>query len=98
MQLVISGRHTHLTKTDKEQIEKKLEKYKKKLPDLLKAEVVLNLEGERHDMEIIVHIPHTNPLVARTSAASNTMALDLAIQKMDNLVSKHLGKKHDLHK
>lgn len=95
MQLVITGRHTQISQSDKALIEEKLEKYKKKISGLTKAEVIVNLEAERHNLEIILHVSHQNPLIVKTSAGNNATALDLAIQKLDNLVSKMTGKRHD---
>lgn len=98
MQVVISGRHTNLTNGEKSVIEEKLQKYAKKISGLTKTEIIFNLEGDRHLVEMILHVAHNNPLVAHTEAPSNLAGLDLAIQKMDNLVSKMNGKRHDHHK
>jgi putative sigma-54 modulation protein len=98
MQVVISGRHTHLRDGEKDIIEEKLHKYEKKVSGLTKTEVVINVEGDRHLIEIIGHVAHSNPLVAHAEATSNLAALDLAVQKMDNLVSKLNSKRNDHHK
>jgi ribosomal subunit interface protein len=98
MQILISVRHTHLTESEKSVVEEKLAKYEKKVSDLTKIEVTFNLEGDRHLLELNFHVAHHNPLVARTEAPSNLAALDLGIQKMDNLVSKMNGKRNDHHK
>jgi ribosomal subunit interface protein len=98
MQTLISGRHTSLREGEKRVIEEKLQKYAKKLNGLTKTEVVLNVENDRHDIEIILHVAHSNPLIVHTSAQDNLAALDLGIQKMDNLVSKHIGKLQNHHK
>ena len=97
MQVVISGRHTNLRDGEKSTIEEKVLKYEKKVTGLTKSEVVVNLEGDRHSVEIILHVAHNNPLVAHAEAASNLGALDLAIQKMDNHVSKLNSKRQDHH-
>ena len=98
MQTVISGRHTSLREGEKRVIEEKLQKYAKKLSGLTKTEVVLNVENDRHDIEIILHVAHSNPLIINASAQDNLAALDVGIQKMDNLVSKHIGKLQNHHK
>lgn len=98
MQVVISGRHTHLTNGEKSTIEEKIEKYGKKVSGLIKTEVIVNLENDRHLTELILHVAHNNPLVAHAEATSNLGAMDLVIQKMDNLVSKLNGKRNDHHK
>jgi len=98
MQILITGRHTHLTEGEKATVEEKLSKYEKKIAELSKIDVIFNLEGDRHLLELIFHVAHQNPLVAKTEAPSNLAALDIAIQKMDNLVSKMNGKRNDLHK
>lgn len=98
MQLVISGRHTQLRASEKNMITEKLNKYEKKIPGLTKAEVVVNVEGDRHDIEVILHIAHNNPIVAHTSSSSVPAAIDFSIAKLDNLVSKFLGKKNNHHK
>ena len=97
MQVVISGRHTSLRDGEKNTIEEKVLKYEKKVNGLTKTEVIINVEGDRHLMEIILHVAHNNPLVAHAEASSNLAALDLAIQKMDNHVSKLNSKRHDHH-
>jgi len=99
MQIVISGRHTQLREAEKHNFEEKVQKYKKKLPDLTKMEIVLNIEHEdRHEVEIILHVSHSNPLIAKALSSSNYAAMDLAIQKLDNIVSKFLGRKNDHHR
>lgn len=98
MQVVISGRHTNLRDGEKEVIEEKLQKYERKLTGITKTEVVCNVENDRHLIEIIMHVAHSNPLVAHAEAPSNLAAMDLAVQKMDNLVSKLNSKRHDHHK
>ena len=98
MQVVISGRHTNLRDGEKIVIEEKLQKYEKKVSGLTKMDAVINLEGDRHLVELIAHVAHSNPLVAHSEATSNLAALDLAIQKMDNLVNKLNSKRHDHHK
>lgn len=98
MQTVISGRHTSLREGEKRIIEEKLQKYERKVSGLTKTEVVLNVENDRHDIEIILHVAHSNPLIVHTTAPNNLAALDMGIQKLDNLVSKHNGKLHDHHK
>jgi ribosomal subunit interface protein len=98
MQVVISGRHTSLRDGEKSVIEEKLQKYEKKVSGITKTEVICNQEGDRHNVEIILHVAHSNPLVAHAEAPSNLAALDVSIQKMDNLVSKLNSKRHDHHK
>ena len=98
MQIVISGRHTQLREAEKNNFEEKVEKYKKKLPEITKLEIILNIESDRHDIELILHIAHANPLIAHSSSTSNYAAMDLAIQKLDNIVSKFLGRKNDHHR
>jgi ribosomal subunit interface protein len=97
MQILITGRHTNLTEGEKAVVEEKLAKYEKKIAELTKIEVTFNLEGDRHLLELNFHVAHHNPLVAKTEAPSNLAALDMAIQKMDNLVSKMNGKRNDRH-
>lgn len=98
MQIVISGRHTHLRDSEKQLIEEKVSKYERKLQGLTKIDAVINLEGDRHDLELILHVAHNNPLVAHGTASSNAGACDVVIQKMDNLVSKLLSKRNDHHR
>ena len=97
MQLLISGRHTELRASEKEHIKAKLAKYEKKIQGLTKTEVVINVEGDRHDLEIIMHVAGENPLIAHVSSSNNMAALDLAIEKLDNTVSKFLGKRNQHH-
>lgn len=98
MQVVISGRHTQLREAEKKNFEEKVEKYKKKLPELTKLDIVLDVQNDRHEVELILHIAHANPLIAKAESTSNYAAMDLAIEKLDNTVSKYIGKKHDHHR
>ncbi len=98
MQLVISGRHTHLSDTEKQVFADKLEKYDKKVQGLTKADVIVNVEHDRHDVEVILHVAHSNPLVAKSTATTNYAALDLVIGKLDNIVSKMNSKAHNKNK
>ena len=98
MNIVISGRHTSLREGEKRVIEEKLQKFDRKVTGITKTEVILNVENNRHDIEIILHVAKSNPLIANASAQDNLAALDVGIQKLDNLVSKHNGKLHEHHK
>lgn len=95
MQIVISGRHTNLSQRDQEMIREKMSKYERKLSNLTKIELVVNIENDRHDVEGILHVAHSNPLVAHASAHNNQGALDQVVSKLDNLVSKFTGKQQN---
>ncbi len=98
MQLQITGRHTHLTDEERAVFSEKLGKYEKKVAGLTKIDAVVNSEGGRQDAEVILHVAHSNPIVARASAVSHMAALDLIIGKLDNLVSRLNEKMHNHHK
>ncbi|MBF0196102.1 MAG: ribosome-associated translation inhibitor RaiA [Planctomycetes bacterium] len=98
MQIVISGRHTNLRDGEKKLISEKLAKYERKVQGLTKVDAIVNVEGDRHGIELILHVAHSNPLVAKAEATSNAGACDVAISKLDNLVSKLMGKRNDHHR
>lgn len=98
MQLVISGRHTHLNALEKEMLAEKLRKFERKIQGLSKIEVVVNVEGDRHQLETILHVAHSNPLVAHATAGSNLVALDMVMSKLDKAAAKLNGRLHNRHK
>lgn len=98
MQIAITGRHMHLNALEKEVLSEKLRKFEKKVPGITKIDVVVNMEGERHSLEAIVHVAHSAPLVAKAEASSNLMAMDMVVAKLDNMAVKLHGKKQDRQK
>ncbi|MBF0244017.1 MAG: ribosome-associated translation inhibitor RaiA [Planctomycetes bacterium] len=98
MQILISGRHIDIGSHEKEVIEEKLGKFEKKLPGLTKTEVIVKMESSKVNLEAILHIAHSNPIVASASSDSILGSLDLTMSKLDKMVKKISDKVHDHHR
>ncbi len=88
MELNITARHLKLTPAISQYAQKKLDKAKKYFGRLVWAQVVLDVEKNRHKAEFIVHATgHT--FTAKEESIDLYAAIDLASDKIDEQLRRH---------
>ncbi|OGR89285.1 MAG: ribosomal subunit interface protein [Elusimicrobia bacterium RIFCSPLOWO2_01_FULL_59_12] len=88
MELNMTARHLKLTPALSEYAQRKLEKAKKYFGRLIWAQVILDVEKNRHIAEFVVHAArHT--FTAKEESADLYAAIDLASDKIDEQLRRH---------
>jgi putative sigma-54 modulation protein len=88
MELNITARHLKLTPAIAEYAQKKLEKAKRFFDHLIWAQIVLDVEKNRHLAEFVLHAPdHT--FTAKGESTDLYAAIDMASDKIDEQLRRH---------
>src|SRR5688572_24949239 len=88
MELHMTARHLKLTPAIADYAQKKLEKAKKYFGALIWAQVILDVEKNRHIAEFVIHAAgHT--FAAKQESADLYAAIDLASDKLDEQLRRH---------
>jgi putative sigma-54 modulation protein len=82
MQVNITARHIKLTPAIAEYVQKKLEKAKRYFEDLIRAQVILDVEKNRHIAEIVIRAAGRT-FTAKEESLDLYAAVDLASDKID---------------
>jgi putative sigma-54 modulation protein len=88
----ITGRHTSVTDAMKRQANEKLGKLERHNDMLTRAEIVMNIEGERHLVECIAHTKVGGRVVGKAEHSDMYAAIDLLLDKMDHQLKKQKEK------
>ncbi len=94
MQIIITARHFDLTNTIRDHVESECEKLGKYFDQIMNAHFVLSLENNRNNVEMIFSIPR-NSLKSVASASDMYVAINDAVDKMENQIKKLKGKWFD---
>jgi len=97
MSIIVSGRHVDVTEAMKEYAENKLGAVLEDKHKISSARIVLNLEKNRHKVEIIVHGKGLH-IEAGTESYDMYESIDEAIGKVERQIERHFDKKQDHHK
>ena len=96
MQINLSARHGHLKQEDQQLITEKVEKIRKYYDRINSIEVTVDLErADSPHVEINVSAEGSPDFISTATAASVLVALDLAVQKVEQQVRKHKEKVTD---
>jgi putative sigma-54 modulation protein len=88
MQVNITARHLKLTSAIADYVQKKLEKAKRFLDPLIWAQVILDVEKNRHIAEIVIHAAgHT--FMAKEESTDLYAAIDLASDSIDGQLRRY---------
>src|SRR4029077_3995407 len=88
MQVNITARHLKLTPAISDYVQKKLEKAKRFLDNLIWAQGVLDVSKQRHSAEIIIHAAgHT--FTAKEESIDLYAAIDLASDNIDEQLRRY---------
>jgi putative sigma-54 modulation protein len=96
MQRIISSRHFHADADTKAFIERRLDVLEGEYNKLTSARVVLDQQKLNYHAEIILHGKHVE-IEAEGKATDLLPAIDLAIEKAERQLRKHLDKIQDHH-
>ncbi|MHC4828969.1 MAG: ribosome hibernation-promoting factor, HPF/YfiA family [Planctomycetota bacterium] len=92
MEITISGRHTSVTQAMKRHATEKLSRLERHNDMLTRAEVVMNVEGDRQTIEMIAHCRKGGPLIGKVEHDDMYAAVDLLVDKMNGQVRRHKEK------
>lgn len=94
MKVNITARHLELTSALKEYAQKRLGHIKKLTDRVTVANIVFNVEKDRHTAEVTIGVSK-NKINARATAGDMYAAMDLVIDKVVKQLKKHLEKMKD---
>ncbi len=88
MNIIIRGKNIDLTNALKEYVEKRIGKLDRYFEGLDEAQVTLNVEKERHRVEVTVPV---NGMILRGEEETTDMysSIDLVLEKLERQISKH---------
>ena len=95
MDINITGRHTSVTEAMKRKANDKIGKLNKHNDLVTRAEVVMNIEGERHMAECIAHTKVGGRIVGKAEHTDMYAAIDLLVDKMEHQLVKQKEKVKD---
>jgi putative sigma-54 modulation protein len=91
MQINITARHLDLTPALAQYAQKKLERVARHFGAVIRAQVVLTVEKERHGAEVVVHALGHHDFRAKETAGDLYAALDLVAENLH----KHMSRQKD---
>ena len=91
MQITITARHFDLTNAIRDYIEDSCTKLQKYFELIINVHLILTLEGGRNSVEMILHVPKNN-FKSEASEQDMYLAIDEAVEKMENQIKKLKGK------
>lgn len=94
MNIIVSGRHLSITDAIKSYAEKKVQKLEKYFDRLIKVQVNLDVESERHRAEMIVSATKGSVLIAEVIDHNIYAAIDRATDKLERQLTRHKEKLH----
>lgn len=94
MQVTITGRHIDLDHSIKKYIADKLSKLKKYTSKIVEIKVILDIEGYRHIVELIIAMKGKNMTVEEEGRGLKE-AFDISLDKMEKRLRRYWGKKKD---
>lgn len=92
MDIIVSGRHINITNAIKNYAEKKVSKLQKFFDRVIKVQVNLNVESERHTAEMIVSAARGSMLIAEVTDHDIYVAIDKAVDKLERQLTRHKEK------
>lgn len=92
MEIAITGRHTSVTEPMKRHAVEKLSRLERHNDMLTRSEIVMDVDGDRHVIEMIAHSRKGGPFVAKAEHADMYVALDLLVDKMERQVRRNKEK------
>ena len=91
MQITITARHFGLTNAIRDHIKEASEKLEKYFDHIINVSFVLSLDNKQNHVEMNLHIPK-NLLISEAAEKNMYLAIDDAIEKMEQQVKKLKGK------
>ena len=99
MEITVTGKHLEITPAIREYAETKANKMTKYFDRIMAIEVVLDTrERQQHEVEMIVHVEHHEPFVARAKDSDLYATIDDVADKMERQLTdfkeKRRNRKH----
>jgi len=92
MEITITGRHTSVTDPMKRHATEKVSRIQRHNDMLQRAEIVMDVEGDRHIIEVVAYSRRGGPFVARAERSDMYAAVDVIVDKLQRQVQKHKEK------
>ncbi len=94
----IVGRHVEISQATKVRATEKLEKLQRYFDGIQGVELILSEEGDHKQAEIIASVAHASPIVVKEENSEVFAAIDMAIDRIENLLKRHKEKNRDKRK
>jgi len=99
MEITVTGKHLEITPAIREYAEAKANKLTKYFDRIMSIEVVMDTrERQQHEVELIVHVEHHEPFVARAKDSDLYATIDEVSDKMERQLTdfkeKRRNRKH----
>jgi len=94
VQVNVSGRHANLSPEVKEYAVGKIEQLGKYFDRITNVDVIIDHENNNDLVEMVAHVGHTAPLVAKHSAEGLMLAMDAAFDKLERQILKLKDRLH----
>jgi putative sigma-54 modulation protein len=88
MRITITGRHTEVTEAMKRYAMEKFERLERHDDLVTTAEVIMDVEKERHWIEMIAHTKVGGRIVGKAEHTDMYAAIDLLLDRMDRQLTK----------
>ena len=89
MRMNVTGRHMEVTDAIRAYAEKKTAKLRKYHDHISEMEVILEGDGQRHKVEILVKADRHQPFIVNESGHDLYACLDNAVDKLERQLTKH---------
>jgi putative sigma-54 modulation protein len=87
MQISITARHFQLTNTIRDHVKDSVSKLEKYFDNIITAHFVLSFENGLNSVELVLHVPRHN-LMSETTEKDMYLAIDMAVDKMEQQIKK----------
>ncbi len=94
MDIIVTGKHLNVTDAIKSYAEKKVKKLERYFDRIIRIQVNLDVESERHTSEIILSAPKGSMLIAEVTNHDIYAAIDRAVDKLERQLTRHKEKLH----
>ena len=85
----VTGRDGQVTSRNKEHAEEKLSRLAKYFNGIGKIEAVLGHSGDEAEVELVITVPRSSPIVCHSRAKDLYAAIDLVLDKAEIQLTKH---------
>jgi ribosomal subunit interface protein len=95
LKVQIAQRHCHVPKDVLDRTGEQLDKLTRYEPHVGNAEVIYSEEKKTKNVEVILHISGSAPIVAHAEEAGFRSALDRALERVTRMLKKHRSRRTD---
>ena len=92
MDIIVTGKHLSITDAIKSYAEKKARKLERYFDRVIRIQVNLDVESERHTAEMILSAPRGSMLIAEVTDHDICVSIDRAVDKLERQLTRHKEK------